>query len=64
MLLRVPILQMARLLHIGDAQKRIPPSEDAARPTRRFEVEDFAKQIQNAGLFSGEETLSTHTDTI
>ena len=26
-LLRVPILQMARHLHIGDAQKRFPPNE-------------------------------------
>ena len=39
MLLRVPILRLARHLHIGDAQKRIPPSEDAARPSRLLRPE-------------------------
>ena len=33
MLLRVPILEMARHPHFGDAQKRIPPSEDAVATT-------------------------------
>ena len=35
-LLRVPILEMTRQLKIGDAQKRIPPSEVAVRPVRRW----------------------------
>jgi hypothetical protein len=39
---------MERMRHLknGDTQKRIPPSVDAARPARRFEVEDVAKQMQ------------------
>ena len=42
----LPQVHMTRHLTNGDTQKRIPPSEDAARPVRRFEVEDCAKQIR------------------
>ena len=53
-LLRVPILQMARLLHIGDAQKRIPPSEvghasEESAPCNVFRLyKTEGRKLQNA----------------
>ena len=69
MLLHVPILQMARLLHIGDAQpparqsrfgggaKRIPPRRCRQTP-RRFEVEDFANRFVQVKSVTKEPSLA------
>ena len=51
-------MEMTRRPKNGDTQKRIPPSEDAARPVRRFEVEDFAKRIR-AYFAANARTLKT-----